>query len=284
MLNAFLIRKIRLPSIIATLATLSVMQGISLVLRSVPGGEIDPQVLDKLNASVSFMPYAFIGVVVLAAVWDFWLYRTAGGLTARAVGSDEASSRRIGIPSEAINWRAFIALLHDGHARRVLPDRPSWDRRRTRGLGLRADEHCRGRARRRQPPGRERLVRGRRDRRALPLADHQHPAAAEHPSRLPPAVERRAAPDLHRRVYAAGARRVPGTGAVGAPAGVSGATCGAGASRSPPRRRLSGRAGSRAAASRRTRPRPRGIRRCSRTARARRRRGSGCRRCARCRR
>ena len=109
LLNAFLIRKIRLPSIIATLATLSVMQGIALVLRSVPGGEIDPRVLDKLNASISFMPYAFIGVVVLAAAWDFWLYRTAGGLTARAVGSDEASSRRIGIPSEAINWRAFIA-------------------------------------------------------------------------------------------------------------------------------------------------------------------------------
>ena len=108
-LNAFLIRKIRLPSIIATLATLSVMQGVSLVLRSVPGGEIDPQVLDKLNASVSFVPYAFVGTVILAAVWDLWLYRTAGGLEARAVGADEASSQRIGIPSEAINWRAFIA-------------------------------------------------------------------------------------------------------------------------------------------------------------------------------
>jgi ribose transport system ATP-binding protein len=106
--NAFLIRKVRLPSIIATLATLSVMQGISLVLRPVPGGEIDSNILDKLNASVNFVPYAFIGVVVLAVVWDFWLYRTASGLTARAVGADEESSRRIGVASEAINWRAFI--------------------------------------------------------------------------------------------------------------------------------------------------------------------------------
>jgi ribose transport system ATP-binding protein len=106
--NAFLIRKVRLPSIIATLATLSVMQGISLVLRPVPGGEIDSNILDKLNTSVGFVPYAFIGVVVLAVVWDFWLYRTASGLTTRAVGSDEESSRRIGVPSEAINWRAFI--------------------------------------------------------------------------------------------------------------------------------------------------------------------------------
>ncbi len=107
-INAFLIRKVRLPSIIATLATLSVMLGISLVLRPVPGGEIDPNILDKLNTSVGFVPYAFIGVIVLAVAWDFWLYRTAGGLTARAVGSDEESSRRIGVPSEGINWRAFI--------------------------------------------------------------------------------------------------------------------------------------------------------------------------------
>jgi ribose transport system ATP-binding protein len=106
--NAFLIRKVRLPSIIATLATLSVMQGISLVLRPVPGGEIDFNLLEKLNLSVSFVPYAFIGVVVAAAAADFWLYRSAGGLTARAVGADEVSARRIGVPSEAINWRAFI--------------------------------------------------------------------------------------------------------------------------------------------------------------------------------
>jgi len=108
LLNAFLVRKVRLPSIIATLATLSVMQGVSLVLRPVPGGEIDPNILDALNTSVSFVPYAFIGVVVLAAAWDFWLYRTPGGLTARAVGFDETSTRRLGARTEWINWRAFI--------------------------------------------------------------------------------------------------------------------------------------------------------------------------------
>ena len=39
--NATLIRAFRLPSIIATLATLSVMQGITLTLRDAPGGEIN---------------------------------------------------------------------------------------------------------------------------------------------------------------------------------------------------------------------------------------------------
>jgi ribose transport system ATP-binding protein len=107
-INAFLIRKLRMPSIIATLATLSVALGISLRLRPTPGGEISADFQDTLGASWSFMPFAFIAVVVLAVVWDVWLYRTAGGLTARAVGLDETSSRRLGARSERINWRAFV--------------------------------------------------------------------------------------------------------------------------------------------------------------------------------
>jgi ribose transport system ATP-binding protein len=106
--NATLIRKVGLPSIIATLATLSVMQGIALRLRPVPGGEINSDFADALNTSWGFMSVAFIGVVVLAVLGDFWYYRTASGLTARAVGLDEDSSRRLGTRSERINWRAFV--------------------------------------------------------------------------------------------------------------------------------------------------------------------------------
>jgi ribose transport system ATP-binding protein len=108
LLNAFLIRKVGLPSIIATLATLSVMQGIALDLRPFPDGPISQEFADALNTSVGFVSVAFIGVVVLAVLWDLWLYKTAGGLTSRAVGLDEDSSRRLGAPSERINWRAFV--------------------------------------------------------------------------------------------------------------------------------------------------------------------------------
>jgi ribose/xylose/arabinose/galactoside ABC-type transport system permease subunit len=106
--NAALIRKVGLPSIIATLATLSVMQGLSLKLRPVPGGEISFDVADFLNSSWGFVPIAFVAVVVLAVLGDLWLYRTTSGLTARAVGLDEESSRRLGAPSERVSWRAFV--------------------------------------------------------------------------------------------------------------------------------------------------------------------------------
>src|SRR6185437_5650788 len=91
--NATLIRLFRLPSIIATLGTLSILEGASLLLRSAPEGPINSDVVGKLNSTVSFVPLAFVGVVVLAVGGDLWLYCTRPGLALRAVGLDETSSR-----------------------------------------------------------------------------------------------------------------------------------------------------------------------------------------------
>ena len=87
--NAFLIRVLRLPSIIATLGTLSILEGVALLLRDHPEGTINTDVIGALTSSVSFVPLAFLGVVVLAALADVWLYRTRPGLALRAVGLDE---------------------------------------------------------------------------------------------------------------------------------------------------------------------------------------------------
>jgi ribose transport system ATP-binding protein len=106
--NATLIRILRLPSIIATLGTLSILQGASLLLRDHPEGFINLDVIDSLNTSWSFVPLAFIGVVALAVVGDVWLYRTRSGLAMRAVGLDETSSRRLGMGTGRIIFLAFV--------------------------------------------------------------------------------------------------------------------------------------------------------------------------------
>jgi ribose transport system ATP-binding protein len=106
--NATLIRVLRLPSIIATLGTLSILEGASLLLRDHPEGFINADVVEALNSSVSFVPYAFIGVVVLAVVADLWLYRTRTGLALRAVGLDDTSSRRLGMATGRIVFLAFV--------------------------------------------------------------------------------------------------------------------------------------------------------------------------------
>jgi ribose transport system ATP-binding protein len=107
--NAMLIRVFRLPSIIATLGTLSILEGASLWLRSAPEGPISSDVIDALNSSVSFVPFAFVAVVVLAVLADLWLYRTRPGLALRAVGLDETSSRRLGMRTGTVILLAFVA-------------------------------------------------------------------------------------------------------------------------------------------------------------------------------
>jgi ribose transport system ATP-binding protein len=107
--NATLIRVFRLPSIIATLGTLSILEGASLWLRAAPAGPISSDVIDALNSSVGFLPLALVGVAVLAVLGDVWLYRTRPGLSLRAVGLDETSSRRLGMRTGLGVLFAFVA-------------------------------------------------------------------------------------------------------------------------------------------------------------------------------
>ena len=107
--NAVIIRVFRLPSIIATLGTFSILEGASLWLRDHPEGPISGDVTDPLTRSVGFVPFAFVGVVVLAVLADVWLYRTRSGLALRAVGLDETSSRRLGMATARTVFLAFVA-------------------------------------------------------------------------------------------------------------------------------------------------------------------------------
>lgn len=106
--NAVLICVLKLPSIIATLGTFSILEGASLLLRDHPEGAISSDVIDGLTKSASFVPIAFIAIVVLAVFGDLVLYRTRTGLALRAVGLDETSSRRLGMATGRIVFLAFL--------------------------------------------------------------------------------------------------------------------------------------------------------------------------------
>ncbi len=106
--NATLIWVFRMPSIIATLGALSILQGASLVFRAYPAGPINSAVVGAMTAGAGFVPVAFIGTVVLAIAADLWLYRTRPGLALRAVGLDGTSSRRLGISAGRAVFLAFI--------------------------------------------------------------------------------------------------------------------------------------------------------------------------------
>jgi 5-methylthioadenosine/S-adenosylhomocysteine deaminase len=106
--NAGVVLGLKLPSIIATLATLSVLSGISLTLRETPGGQIDRAFTSRLSATIGPVPIAFVVVVVAAAALDHWLHATGSGLQLRATGFDERSAKRSGIRTTWVRARALV--------------------------------------------------------------------------------------------------------------------------------------------------------------------------------
>ena len=108
LVNAGLVRGVKIPSIIATLATLSILDGISLTLRPTPGGTIDPEFLSLLRGGIGPVPLAFILVVVGAGLLDMWLHASGSGLKVSAVGFDERSAKRSGVRTNWVRVRALI--------------------------------------------------------------------------------------------------------------------------------------------------------------------------------
>jgi ribose transport system ATP-binding protein len=106
--NVILVRGLKLSSIIATLATLSILDGISLWLRPQPAGPINSGFTNFMLKSIGFVPIAFIVIVVIAFTADIWLYRSAGGLAARATGLDEQAAERRGVRVGFLFVRAFF--------------------------------------------------------------------------------------------------------------------------------------------------------------------------------
>lgn len=108
LVNAGLIRGVRIPSIIATLATMSILDGISLTMRPTAQGIISPGLVAVLTASVGPVPVAFILVVVGAGLLEWWLHASGSGLEVRAVGFDERSAKRSGVRTNWVRVRALI--------------------------------------------------------------------------------------------------------------------------------------------------------------------------------
>src|SRR5690606_37154914 len=64
LLNAGLIRGVKIPSIIATLATMSILNGVALTMRPTAQGTISPTLVGWLKTSIGPVPVLFIVAVV----------------------------------------------------------------------------------------------------------------------------------------------------------------------------------------------------------------------------
>jgi len=91
----------RLQPFIITLAMWSIWDGIAFVVLPVEGGTAPPGLLRLLLGNVAGIPKSVYGVVFLYVAW-LWLRHTRFVIDVKAIGSDEARARLVGVP---VAWR-----------------------------------------------------------------------------------------------------------------------------------------------------------------------------------
>lgn len=106
--NGSLVRLAGINPVITTIGMLSVLQGIALVLRPIPGGLIDPGFAEFLRTRIGFLPLSALFLVALAVAGDWWLTRTRSGLEMRATGFREEAARRNGVRVQRVQIRAYV--------------------------------------------------------------------------------------------------------------------------------------------------------------------------------
>lgn len=108
LINAWLVEKMKLSAVIATIATLGIVTGIALTLRPSPGGAISYELMEGLTDCLGIFPIPLLVLVIMAIVGDLALRRTGLGLRVRAVGINGLFANRLGIRVTAIRAGAYV--------------------------------------------------------------------------------------------------------------------------------------------------------------------------------
>lgn len=105
--NAALILWLRIPDLIATLASYSIVFGLALTLRPSPGGMVSDSYLDFFEAHLGPVPVAALLVVVLAIIFEILLLRGRFGQRLYGTGSSPEAARVAGLATGLIRLGAY---------------------------------------------------------------------------------------------------------------------------------------------------------------------------------
>jgi ribose transport system permease protein len=96
--NGVFVAVFGLQSIVVTLSTMFILQGVTLLVMDKPGGIVSPDLgaFYLGDAIPNFLPMPVVLLAVVAALW-LWVKRTPFGKAIFAVGSDPASARAAGV-------------------------------------------------------------------------------------------------------------------------------------------------------------------------------------------
>ncbi|TPN13911.1 ABC transporter permease [Mesorhizobium sp. B2-1-3] len=107
-INGILVARLGLQTIAATLGTMIVCQGLSLVILDAPGGMVADFVTYTLTDTLfGIIPIAGLFLVAAIALW-LAFRRTNTGIGLYAIGADEQSARFSGVPVAGVRITAFV--------------------------------------------------------------------------------------------------------------------------------------------------------------------------------
>ena len=107
--NGALIRFLRLPNLIATLASFSIVAGLALIVRPAPGGLLADPFTGSMLVRLGGVPVAFMLALLAVLLYEAMLLRGRAGLRLYAVGSSEESAYVAGIPVARVRFAAYVA-------------------------------------------------------------------------------------------------------------------------------------------------------------------------------
>lgn len=110
--NGFFIAFLRLQPIVVTLATMFIIQGLTLLVMDKPGGFVSPSIGEVYmgDAIPNLLPASVVLIGVVILLW-LWLKRTPFGLALYAVGSDPEAAAATGIRTQ---WVIFFTYVMAG--------------------------------------------------------------------------------------------------------------------------------------------------------------------------
>lgn len=105
--NGLLVVGLGLPPIIVTLATMSIWQGVALVVLPDPGGAVPPFYQDLLVGGFSSPVVGVVSMLVWITLLT-WLLSSRFGLSLRAIGGDELAAAMSGIRVRSVKIIAYV--------------------------------------------------------------------------------------------------------------------------------------------------------------------------------
>lgn len=108
LVNGAMIRYLKIPDLITTLSTYSIVLGLALIVRPAPGGSVGMRFADMAIARLGQLPIIFVLVLILYAVAEALQLRGRLGAKLYATGANPEAAFVVGIPTGAIRFAAYL--------------------------------------------------------------------------------------------------------------------------------------------------------------------------------